>query len=113
MLNLLLIALVGGVVTNIVTKPLLKLLFPNMYHYSEPLSGMIAIKKDVISKFKLEKDYGVDTGILIDVHLNNIKMEEVNIGEIENLSHNDKTTEKMQIMSQEVITTILKRANKI
>ena len=96
-----------------VTKPLLKIIYPDMYVYSEPLSGMIAIKKSIISKFNLEKDYGVDTGILIDVYYNNVKSEEVNIGEIENLSHNNKTTEKMQIMSEEVIRTVLKKSGRL
>ena len=104
---------VGGVVTNISTKPLLRLLFPGMYPYSEPLSGMIAIKKQVLKDIVLEKDYGVDIGILIDMYLNNVKTCEVNIGEIQNSSHQNKTMEKMQNMATEVSAVILKKAGKI
>ena len=50
----------GGVVTEIVTKPLLNILFPEMYKFSEPLSGMIASKKSILEKIVFEKDYGVD-----------------------------------------------------
>ena len=101
---------VGGVVTNISTKPLLRLLFPTMYPYEEPLSGMIAITKKALEGVTLEKDYGVDIGILIDMYLNNIKTCEVNIGEIQNSSHQNKTMEKMQNMATEVSSVILKKA---
>lgn len=100
----------GGLVTEIATKPLLKILFPDMYPFSEPLSGMIAGKKSILEKLEFEKDYGVDIGIVIDI--NNLKLttEEVNIGKIENMSHLLKTTESMQAMSTQIMQAILKRA---
>ena len=53
-----------GRVTFLVAQPLLEILFPNMKKYNQPLSGMIAGKKEVFEKIKLEKDYGVDIGLL-------------------------------------------------
>lgn len=100
----------GGLVTEIATKPLLNLLFPEMCPFSEPLSGMIACKKSILEKIVFEKDYGVDVGIIIDLTKMNIKMQEVNIGKIENMSHLLKTTESMRNMSTQIITTILKKA---
>lgn len=103
----------GGLVTEISTKPLLNLLFPDMYKFSEPLSGMIACKKNVLEKVKFEKDYGVDIGIVIDLFNMGIKMEEVNIGKIENMSHLLKTTDSMKNMSMQITETILKKAKYI
>ena len=101
----------GGLVTEVVVKPLLSLLFPNMYKFSEPISGMIATKKSVLKDIILEKDYGVDIGILIDVIEKGYKVAEVNIGEINNLSHINKNNQAMAKMSTEIMKSILKRAN--
>lgn len=99
----------GGSVTQIATKPLLNILFPDMYKFSEPLSGMIAGKKSMLENLEFEKDYGVDIGILLDVIKMGARVKEVNIGAIDNLSHINKTTERMQNMSTEVMKAILKR----
>ena len=45
-----------GRVTFLVAQPLLEILFPNMKKYGQPLSGMIAGRKDVFEKLTLEKD---------------------------------------------------------
>ena len=81
-----------------------------MYDFSEPLSGMIASKKSILEKIQFEKDYGVDIGILLDIIKMNLKVEEVNIGKIENMSHLNKTTQIMKNMSMEIMKCILKKA---
>ena len=96
----------GGRVTELVAKPLLKLLFPEVTKYTQPLSGMIAGKKSIFQKIELEKDYGVDIGILLDMVNLNVTIEEVKIGKIKNVSKNWKALEKM---STEVMKAILKR----
>ena len=98
----------GGRVTELVAKPLLTLLFPDVRKYSQPLSGMIAGKKTVFQKIELEKDYGVDIGILLDMIKLNVAKEKIKIGEIKNVSKSWKALEKM---STEVMRAILKRAN--
>lgn len=98
----------GGRVTELVAKPLLKLLFPDLQKYSQPLSGMVAGKKSVFQKIELEKDYGVDIGILLDMVKLNVNIEEVKIGKIKNVCKSWKALEKM---STEVMRAILKRAN--
>lgn len=103
----------GGLVTEIATKPLLKILFPEMYSFSEPLSGMIAGKKSILEKLEFEKDYGVDIGIVIDITNLKLTTAEVNIGKIENMSHLLKTTQSMQNMSTQIMRAILKRAKYI
>ena len=100
----------GGKVTEIAVKPLLKILYPNLYGFQEPLSGMIACKKAILEKVDFDSDYGVDIGIVLDIYNMKIKMKEVNIGEIINMSHEAKTTEKMQQMSYEVMKAIIKRS---
>lgn len=99
----------GGRVTELVAKPLLKILFPEMKKYEQPLSGMIAGKKKSFSKIEFDKDYGVDIGILLDMIENNVTIEEANLGTLKNVSKDWKSLEKM---STEVMEAILTRANK-
>ena len=88
---------------------MLDILFPDMYKFSQTLSGMIAGKKSLLSKIEFEKDYGVDIGILIDMVQMGIKVEEVSIGKLKNVSQPWQALEKM---SNEVMRAILKRAKK-
>lgn len=98
----------GGRVTELVAKPLLDLLFPGIYKFSQPLSGMIAGKKDFFNKVCFEKDYGVDIGILLDMININARITEVHIGTLKNDSQQWQALEKM---SKEVMAAIIKRAN--
>lgn len=100
----------GGRVTELVVRPLIKVLKPDIYHYRQPLSGMIACKKDIFNDIILEKHYGVDIGILIDVHDKGCKIEQVDIGKIENDS---RDWHNMIPMAEQIIETILKKVKKI
>ncbi len=98
----------AGRVTELVAKPLLGLLFPELSEFSQPLSGMIAGKKEILQKVNFENDYGVDIGILIDVYNLKAKIKQVDIGKIDNKS---KPWQQLGKMSTEVSKAILKRAN--
>ncbi len=98
----------AGRVTELVAKPLLSLLFPQLSQFSQPLSGMIAGTKDLFNKVHFENDYGVDIGILIDMHILGARIAQVEIGYIENKS---KPWHELTRMSAEVSRAILKRAN--
>ncbi len=98
----------AGRVTELVAKPLLSLLFPKLAKFSQPLSGIIAGKKEYFEKITFEDDYGVDIGILIDMHQLGAKICEVKIGKIE---HKMKMWQELSSMSKDVSKAILKRAN--
>ncbi len=98
----------GGRITELVAKPLLKILFPDIYKFSQPLSGMIAGKKEIFNQIALEKDYGVDIGILLDVIKLNASIVEVNVGEIKNVS---KDWKLLSDMAEEVMRAIIKRSS--
>ncbi|MGX5818447.1 HAD-IB family phosphatase [Chitinophaga lutea] len=100
----------AGRVTQLVAKPLLSILFPGLAHFNQPLSGMIAAKKSFLQKVHFENDYGVDIGLLIDMHLMQARIAEVNIGRLENAM---QTWEQLSKMSREVSRTILRKAESI
>ncbi len=99
----------AGRVTELVAKPLLTILFPGLSHFSQPLSGMIAGKKTFFQKIEFFNDYGVDIGILIDMYLMKARVQEVNIGYIENKS---KPWEALGKMSREVSRAIISKAQR-
>lgn len=100
----------AGRVTQLVAKPLLSILFPELAHFQQPLSGMIAARKSVLSQLQFENDYGVDIGLLIDVHMKGARIVESNIGKVENAM---QTWEQLSKMSREVSRTILRKAENI
>lgn len=100
----------AGRVTELVAKPLLSLLFPDLVKFSQPLSGMIACRKSWMEKIIIENDYGADIGILLDMHLLGARIMEVNIGYIENRM---QTWEQLGKMSREVSKAILKRVHNV
>jgi glucosyl-3-phosphoglycerate synthase len=97
----------AGRVTELVAKPLLNIFYPGLAEFSQPLSGMIAGKKNYFERIKFFNDYGVDIGILIDMYLMKARIKEVNIGYIENKS---KPWEALGKMSKEVAKAIITKA---
>jgi glucosyl-3-phosphoglycerate synthase len=100
----------AGRVTQLVAKPLLSILYPELAHFQQPLSGMIAARKSFLSRVHFENDYGVDIGLLIDMHHLGARITEANIGKIENAM---QTWEQLSKMSREVSRTILRKAENI
>lgn len=100
----------AGRVTELVAKPLLSILFPDLTRFTQPLSGMIAARKSFLKKVDLENDYGVDIGLLIDMSLLGARIAEVNLGFIENRM---QSWEALGKMSKEVSLSIIKRASRL
>ena len=98
----------SGRVTELTAKPLLNFFFPEI-SFEQPLSGQFAARKEVLKKIKFEKDYGVDVGIVIDADVLGISIMEVDIGAIQ---HDMSPLEDLNLMANEVVRTIIGRANK-
>ena len=98
----------SGRVTELTAKPLLNFFFPEI-SFEQPLSGQFAARKEVLKKINFEKDYGVDVGIVIDADVLGISITEVDIGAIE---HDMSPLSDLNLMANEVVRTIISRANK-
>jgi glycosyltransferase involved in cell wall biosynthesis len=96
----------SGRVTELTAKPLLKFFFPEIT-FEQPLSGQFAGTRSTLSKIRFEKDYGVDVGIVLDADAHGVRIEEVDIGEIE---HNMSPLTGLNEMANEVVRTIISRA---
>jgi len=58
---------VGGRVTELVARPLLATLFPQLSSIRQPLSGEYAGRRGLLERLPFVRGYGVDLGLLIDV----------------------------------------------
>ena len=100
----------AGRVTELVAKPLLSILYPTFPNFKQPLSGMIAGRKSLFTKCEFEEGYGVDIGILMDMHNLGARIKEVSIGNIENKM---QQLEQLSKMSREVARTIMKKSKEM
>lgn len=98
----------SGRVTELTAKPLLNFFFPEI-SFEQPLSGQFAARKEVLKKINFESDYGVDVGIVIDADVLGISIMEIDIGAIE---HDMSPLSELNLMANEVVRTIIGRANK-
>jgi glucosyl-3-phosphoglycerate synthase len=97
----------GGRVTELTAKPMLKIFFPEIAHFSQPLGGIIAARKSLLQALSFEDGYGVDVGLLLDAHLAGAKLAEVDIGSLE---HDSQPLHDLTLMANEVGRGIFARA---
>ena len=57
----------GGRVTELVARPVLATLFPEVAHLAQPLGGEYAAWRDVLQQLPFVHGYGVEMGLLVDV----------------------------------------------
>ena len=98
----------SGRIAEILGKPLLETFFPHLLKYKQPLSGMIAGKKNIFQKVEFDNDYGVDIGLLIDLHQVRARIAEVCIGEVEN---DRQPLHVLGRMAKQIAGAIFKRVN--
>lgn len=97
----------GGRVTELTAKPMLKVFFPELAHFAQPLGGVIAARTSLLRSLTFEDGYGVDVGLLIDAFTAGARLAEVDIGSLENDS---QPLLDLALMATEVSRVIYIRA---
>lgn len=97
----------GGRVTELTAKPMLKVFFPELAHFAQPLGGLIAARRSLLQAMAFEDAYGVDIGLLIDAHRAGARLAEVNVGRLE---HDSQALLDLTAMANEVSRVIYSRA---
>lgn len=97
-----------GRITAFVARPLLALVAPDLDHVTEPLSGQVAIRADVLADLPIVTRYGVDVGLVLDVasHYGPAAVTTVEVGP---LTHRSKDDASLVPMAHDVAATILAR----
>lgn len=97
----------GGRVTELTAKPMLKVFFPELAGFAQPLGGLIAARRSLLRQLPFEDGYGVDVGLLIDAHRAGARLAEIDIGRLENDS---QPLLDLAVMANEVSRVIYHRA---
>jgi len=98
----------GGRVTELVVRPLLHLLYPELTGLIQPLSGEYAGRRSALTQVSFFTGYAVEIGLLIDLveryGLDSIA--QVDLGE---RKHRNRDTLALGRMSHEILTAMLLR----
>lgn len=97
----------GGRVTELTAKPMLKVFFPELAHFNQPLGGIIGARRSLLNQLTFEDGYGVDIGLLLDAWRNHAKLMEIDIGHLE---HDSQPLLDLTSMANEVSRVIYSRA---
>jgi HAD superfamily phosphoserine phosphatase-like hydrolase len=99
----------AGRVTALTARPLLQTFFPEIASFTQPLGGIIAVRRALLEKLPFETDYGVDLALLIDAHFLGARIAEVDIGHLE---HDSQSLEALGQMAKQVVRALMHRAER-
>ncbi len=98
----------GGRVTELVARPLLAALRPELGCVLQPLGGEYAASRELLMSLPFAPGYGVEIGLLVDTfdRLGLDAIAQVNLGV---RAHRNRPLEELGAMSRQVIATLLSR----
>ena len=98
----------GGRVTELVARPLLAALRPELMCLYQPLGGEYAGTRELLTAVPFAPGYGVEIGLLIDTYdrLGLDAIAQVNLGV---RTHRNRPLTELASMSRQVIATLLSR----
>jgi len=101
----------GGRVTEILTRPLFSIFFPELTAIIQPLSGEYAVRRGVLEAISFPVGYGVETSHLIDVYQKH-GMKAFAQTDLDQRVHRNQETRDLGKMSFGIIQTFLRRLRK-
>ncbi|MFZ4373054.1 MAG: glucosyl-3-phosphoglycerate synthase [Mycobacterium sp.] len=98
----------GGRVTELVARPLLAALRPELRYVLQPLGGEYAGTRELLTAVPFAPGYGVEIGLLIDTYdrLGLSAIAQVNLGV---RTHRNRPLSELGPMSRQIIATLLTR----
>ncbi|MCC5926431.1 MAG: glucosyl-3-phosphoglycerate synthase [Bacteroidetes bacterium] len=99
----------GGRVTEILTRPLFSLFYPELTAVIQPLSGEYAVRREVLHSIPFPIGYGVETSHLIDLY-NRFGMEVFAQTDLDKRVHRNQPTQALGRMAFGILQTFLRRA---
>lgn len=100
----------GGRVTEILTRPLFSLFYPELTAIIQPLSGEYAVRRDVLQEIPFPIGYGVETSHLIDVY-NKHGLGAFAQTDLDKRVHRHQSTQALGRMAFGLLQTFLTRAD--
>lgn len=98
----------GGRVTEILTRPLFSLFYPDLTAIIQPLSGEYAVRREVLQEISFPIGYGVETSHLIDVY-NKFGLEAFAQTDLDRRVHHNQPTQALGRMAFGILQTFINR----
>jgi len=98
----------GGRVTELLARPLLRRLVPDLAFVRQPLAGEVAVRRAALDGVVLEPGYGVEIGMLIDVarRFGAAVVVQVDLGE---RIHRNRPLHELAGQADDVLAAVLSR----
>jgi len=99
----------GGRVTELAARPMLSLLFPDLADVLQPLAGETALRRATMLDLRIEPDYGVEMGLLLDVAARSgaASIAQVDLGR---RTHRNRPLDELSAVARDVLRVALDRA---
>ncbi len=101
----------GGRVTELVTKPLFNLYYPELSGLIQPLSGEYAGRREVLESIPFATGYGVETALLIDI-LDKFGVDAIAQVNLETRIHANQTLPALSRMAFGIMQTAFTRLDR-
>jgi hypothetical protein len=98
----------GGRVTELVVRPLLNLLYPELAGFVQPLSGQYAGRRAALEQMAFFSGYGVEIGLLIDFY-ERYGLEAIAQTDLEQLIHENQSLAGLSKMSFAILQVFINR----
>jgi glucosyl-3-phosphoglycerate synthase len=101
--------LTGGRTTELVARPLISILFPDLATVVQPLSGEYAGRRSLLERLPFATGYGVDLGLLVEIARRNGAgaIHQVDLG---TRSHRHRTLQELSAQSLAIMQTAFVKA---
>ena len=99
----------GGRVTELVARPVITLLFPQLAGFDQPLAGEFAGRREVLERVPFVEGYGVDLALLVDV-VTDLGLDRVAQVDLHERLHRNRPLAELAPQAEAVLRTALQRA---
>jgi glucosyl-3-phosphoglycerate synthase len=102
----------GGRVTELVARPALALLFPQLASIVQPLGGEYAGRRELLEQLPFVEGYGVDIALLIDIatEFGTDVIAQVDLG---TRRHRNRPLDELSPQATAILQTVLQRAGRM
>ena len=102
----------GGRVTELVARPLVKLLFPHLTGFAQPLAGECAGRRSLLEQLPFAPGYGVDLALLIDVAAT-VGLEAMAQVDLGTRVHRNRPLHELAAQAEAVLAAALERSRPV
>ncbi len=99
----------GGRVTELAARPALSLLFPGLEGVRQPLAGETAMRRATVIALGIERGYGAELGLLIDV-ARKFGLDAIAQVDLGRRTHRNRPLDELGAMARDVLRVALSRA---